>query len=419
MKDWLFMLFLRGEADLVDFGEDLLAEASRVGSSDRVAVVAELVPPTSTAETRRGPINAGRDELAKIGFTDGSPEEIVSFVRDSKAKNDARNRALILWDHGNGWQNVHVFNQVVTATREVNKRDAIAYEAAVARGLVPQQQRRTLFVSDLRAVLDQEHGINVVGFDACLMSMIEVAFQLRETAQFMVASQHVVPASRGWAYEALLRTVTLDPRIGPEAVVRAMVDTFAGSYNGSSDAVTLTGLRLSAEVDRAVAAIDGFSDALLEATQAYDKKPEGKDVRGEIVLARRLTQSFGNPDYIDIVSFCEQIVKRGISERLERLAGVVKTAIDRLVVRHTRSNASSLSDSHGVSIYFPEPIPRPLDDEFGAGDTRIAASYDELDFADPLYCRWAIFLDVIIKGMTVENALKVERGRKKKEDAAA
>jgi hypothetical protein len=403
MHDWLVMLFLGADDDLFQFGQTLLDEATRVGSSDRVAVVAELDPTARSEETLRGPLFKGRHEMKKVGLTSGDPRAIIDFVDISKARYEARHRVLMYWDHGNGWQNVHVYENVVTAT-DIRKQQQHGHEGTDE----PVAAEQPLFVNDLRAVLDETRNIAVVAFDACLMSMIEVAFQLRERAQFMVASQHLLPAARGWPYEALLRALALNPRMEPEELVRTMVDTFAGSYNGESDPVTLSGLRLSAEVDRAVAAIDSFSLALLDAIHSGDHDDRGdrddQTVRGEIVYARLLTQSFGNPDYIDIVSFCEQVQKRlPHLPQLNRSAELVKAAIARLVVRHTRSNSASIAHANGVSIYFPHV--------FGAegrprhSQSEIAKSYAKLDFANPLYCRWSIFLKVILKGISVHEAL--------------
>lgn len=411
MKDWLVMLFLGGDRDLLPFGQMLLDEAALVGSSDRVAVVAEIEPTTADEQPRRGPIRTGEIGVQKIGGTKTKtkpktrPEMIVEFVDDSKAKPEceARNRALILWDHGNGWQNVHVFEKVVAATEVANERD----EAQTG-------DSQPLFINDLRAVLDEKRDIAVVGFDACLMSMIEIAFQLRDRAQFMVASQHLQPAARGWPYEALLRALTLNPRMEPEELVRTMVDTYAGSYNGAGDAVTLSGLRLSAEVDRAVAAIDSFASALLDAIHDSDHNSNGS-LRGDVVMARRHSQAFGNPDYIDIVSFCEQ-VQKWLPETLEakpqidRAADLVKRAIARFVVRHTRSNSASVAHANGVSIYFPNTF-------FGA---TVAKEYAKLDFADLLYCRWWMFLKVIVEGLDTHKAKEqAEDLKKEKADAKA
>ena len=385
MNDWLMMLYLGADDDLLPFGKDLLDEVGRVGSTDRVEIRAELNRTPADAKTLRGRIRAGQthDELQNIGIANGGVESIIDFVDDAREQCESLNRALILWDHGNGWQNVHVFDFVATAIDEVRKHRQLTQFRLQP---VPPDDLR---VNDLRAVLDEKRGIAVVGFDSCLMSMIEVAFQLRDTAKFMVASQHVVPAGRGWPYEAFLRALVLDPRMHPEALVRAIVDTFAGSYNGSKDAVTLTGLRLSTEVDRAVSAVDSLSRALLTAISKGDRN--GTDVRGEIVYARRHTQSFGNQDYIDLLSLCDQLLERLRDDQLSRAVDLVRIAMSRLIVRHNRSSARSLANANGVSIYFPQP----------AEGVTVAPSYQALDFANPLYCRWSVFLKVLVEGAAV------------------
>jgi len=381
MNDWLIMVFLGGGNDLTPFAQNLLDEAMRVESSDRVAVVAELHPQLTTEQTLRGRIFKGKNEMRPIGVRNDDVAAIIDFVDDSMEMYKARHRTLVLWDHGNGWQNVDVFEEVVDAT-EIRRQQ-----------LGTTGQSPNLLVKDLRELLDETRDIAVVAFDACLMSMIEVAFQLRDRAQFMVASQHLLPAERGWPYEALLRTMTSNPRMEPEELTRATIDTFSGSYNGSDDAVTLTGLRLSAEVDRAVAAIDSLSAALLEAIHASDHA--NGTVRDEVIDARLHAQSFGNPEYIDIVSFCDEIRKR--LPRLSRSTDLVRTAIARLVVRHTRSSSAIVSRANGVSIYFPNVVP----------EATIVESYADLDFANPFYCRWAGFLKVIVEGMNVHAVEKM------------
>jgi hypothetical protein len=375
MKDWLVMLYLGGENDLFRFGEKLIDEAARAGSSERVAIVAEVEPERQGQQIVRGPIVRGRHRASGINLKLGRQartKTIIEFADDSQARYPARHRALVLWDHGNGWQTGHVFENVVSENVEA----------------FPDSER--LFVNELREVLDEKRRIAIVGFDACLMSMIEIAFQLRDTAQFMVGSQHLVPAAHGWPYEALLRTLTSHSRMEPEELVRTMVDTFAGSYNGASEAVTLTALRLSTEVDRAVSAIDAFSQELLRVIHESDHI-DG-DARGEIVFARQHAQSFGNPDYIDLVSFCSQIEKRLPDEKLRQKAALVRDAIGRMVVRHTRSGANSIREANGVSIYFPT-LHR---------EAHVAQSYAKLDFAKPEHCRWSTFLTTIVEGVEAD-----------------
>jgi len=88
--DWLVMLFLGGGNDLFKFGEDLLVETQRVGSTDRVAVVAEHDPTEPGEPTVRGQILNGQWEKESIGLTAGDPQTILDFIKYSKRRFPAR-----------------------------------------------------------------------------------------------------------------------------------------------------------------------------------------------------------------------------------------------------------------------------------------------------------------------------------------
>jgi hypothetical protein len=238
-----------------------------------------------------------------------------------------------------------------------------------------------LFISGLRNVLIALRNIDVVGFDACLMAMIEIAYELRNTATFMVASQSVLPAARNWPYQAFLREVTTFPAMEPEEFVQTLLSTFAGSYNAATEAVTMSILRLSSEVERTVKAIDSFAGVLIEAA-------EDKDLKDAIGFARRYTQSFGNADYIDLVSFCDQVKKRLPDvQSLNRAADQVKEAVSRLVFRHFQSGAASVANANGISIYYPT--------------SQFVESYEQLTFANSQICRWSNFIKLMVSSKAV------------------
>lgn len=356
--DWLAMLFLGGDNDLFRFGQDLLTEAQRVGSSDRVAVVAQHDPTDPHAVTYRGQLFPRRWEREPIGRTAAGPTTIVDFIAYAKSRFSAKKRMLILWDHGNGWQNVHVFESVMAAT------DRLALQ-------------------DIFDVVDQQRGIGVLCFDSCLMAMIEIAYQLRDRVEYIVASENVVPADSGWPYDAILRTLTMRPQITTVEVVRAIVDGFSGSYNGSDQPVTLSALCVS-HVNRTVGAIDRLSRELIAACTAGKKQ--------KVLIARRYAQSFGNPDYIDIVSFCNELQRQFPATTIEKTAMEVKDEIDRLVVGVTRGSAPSISGAHGVSVYFPD---RPM-----------SSLYEKLDFAKASVCMWATFLAMVTPKLKAPQPMK-------------
>ena len=344
--DWLAMIFLGGDNDLFQFGRDLLTEAQRVGSTSRVAVVAQHDPTDPDQPTLRGPILRGRWNWENIGRTDGDAKAIVDFVRYAKKEFEAEKKLLIMWDHGNGWQNVHAFQHV----------------AALPAPLPIEDVGKAV----------QDSGISVLCFDACLMAMIEVAYQLRDRVQYIVASENVVPADSGWPYDTILRMLTVRPEIEPEQVVCALVDGFSGAYNGSDEPITLSALKLE-HVGEAVQAIDHLSRQLIAACQ--------NGIKQNVRKARRYSQSFGNPDYIDLVSFCEELELQLPCTPIAAAAESVRKAVAKLVIRVTRGSARSISGAHGVSIYFPD---RPLSPE-----------YQKLDFANAGTCMWANFLAML------------------------
>src|SRR5688500_15402697 len=151
-----------------------------------------------------------------------------------------------------------------------------------------------------------------------------------------------------------------------------MVHGFGGSYNGSNQPVTLTAFDVR-EVDEAVAAIDRLSRELIATCMT--------EQRSKILLARQYAQSFGNPDYIDIVSFCEELQRLMPDTRVAASTYRVIDAIHTLVLAFTRSGAPSISRANGVSIYFPG---RPM-----------SPQYATLDFAQPDKCMWASFIQMV------------------------
>jgi hypothetical protein len=365
-SDWLVMLYLAGDNDLNRFARTLIAEAQRVSSTDRVTVVAEHDPVQQEDVTFRGRFSGGRWNSFPIGRTDGSPREIVRFIRWAKREYPARQRVFIQFDHGNGWQNVHAFEQVTQASQELRIRSVI------------------------RQALTEE-PTDVLCFDSCLMAMIEIVYELR-MVKYIVASQNVVPADLGWPYDAILRSLTLRPDVTPEVVATAMVHGFGGSFNGSNHPVTLSAFDVR-EVEVVVVAIDRLSRELIAACVSGQ--------RSKVLLARQYAQSFGNPDYIDVVSFCEELQRLMPDTRVAASTYPIIDAMRSFILAFTRSGAPSISRANGVSIYFPS---RPM-----------SSQYDTLEFARPDTCMWASFLRMVVPQLAAPVVITREDLRRRNE----
>jgi len=353
--DWLVMLFLGGGNDLFKFGENLLAEAKRAESTDRVKVVAEQDPTKRGAQTLRGQIANGQWLQTPIGTTPGDPNTILEFVQNSNSEFSAQKKMLVLWDHGNGWQTTHVFGPIVAGSTAASAAHATAAQS-------------------IEAIFDDgQSGINLLCFDSCLMAMIEIVYQLRGKVEYIVASEHVVPADTGWPYTTILSTLAMRPHITPAQAACAIVDGFSGSYNNFDQAVTLSALEVN-KVKDAVDAISRLACLLIAACV------DGQDQK--VMLARRYAQSFGNPDYIDIISFCDELQKQSLNDAVDTAAAQVKEQVAAMILAATRGSALSVSRAHGLSIYFPE---RPM-----------SSLYAKLDFAKPENCMWATFIAMMV-----------------------
>lgn len=364
--EWLVMLFLAGDNDIFKFGTILLDEAKRVGSSSAVAVVAEQDPTNPRDQTMRGPLQGGMWNSQPIGVTPGDPKTIKDFVNDSHKTFPANKRMLVLWDHGNGWQNIHVFGPVTQAT----------------------DKRR---LADVFETIGEEPKIDVLCFDSCLMAMIEIAYELRGRVEYIVASENIVPADTGWPYTSILGALTMRPQITPAQVVCAIVDGFSGSYNDSEQQpVTLSALKLE-NVDYAVQAIDALARQLLATCI--------NGGRQQVMFARRYAQSFGNPDYVDIISFCDELLRQELSEDIHAAAMNVRAKVGDLILAPVRGSTPSVNAAHGISIYFPD---RPM-----------SMLYKDLEFAKPANCMWSTFISMMAPPLIAPSPLEHHRQGKR------
>src|SRR5438552_3603438 len=143
-----------------------------------------------------------------------------------------RASALILWNHGSGF---YVPPEMHAKPGAAPRRELVSratprlhrtlFHTTRERLLQLDPQRRGIAYDDrsgdcldnqeLKRVLGTAHQllgrkVDVVGMDACLMTMLEVAYQIRDHAQVLVGSEEVEPGA-GWPYDAVLRDLSARP----------------------------------------------------------------------------------------------------------------------------------------------------------------------------------------------------------------
>src|SRR5207245_3861855 len=129
---------------------------------------------------------------------------------------------------------------------------------------------------------------DVLGFDACLMNMLEIAYQLRATTDFIVGSEEVEPGN-GWPYDRVLGALKANLAQTPRALGETAVKEYIASYK--SDSVTQSLLQMN-RVDAAARAVDALAGALIPTiAQSAEFVAVSK--------ALNATQRFEMPDDVD------------------------------------------------------------------------------------------------------------------------
>ncbi len=358
-----------------------LNEAERIGSTDRVNVVAQIdrfrggfSGDGNWDETRRYYITRDQDlnrlasqvlESGEANMADGNA--LVDFVTWGVQNYPADKYVLILSDHGMGWPG---------GWSDPDPGGAAPRNIPLARALGDELYLMEL--DDALAKIQQTTGMakfELIGMDACLMAHLEVFNALEPYSRYAVASQETEPAL-GWAYTAFLSALTANPDMGGADLARAIVATYiqddqrivddqarAELYGRSSfldqlggpsaaDAagqmeqdVTLTAVDL-AQVPALNTALNNFAFAM--------QQVEPRSMAKARQYAQSYTSIFGAsvpPSYIDLGHFAALTKQVSQGGALAQAADGMLVAIQQAVV--AEKHGDKKPGSTGISIYFP------------------------------------------------------------------
>ncbi len=348
--DWTILVYLAADCDLEEDALEDLVELTEAASSDRIRVVVELDRAEEDDEegysgedaagldafdgAKRLLVRAGRvEELEDLGEVDtGDPATLASFVGWGLAKFPARRRALVLWDHGEGW----------TGFGGDDSHDGDSLElpeiaAALSRGLASARVDR----------------LDLIGFDCCLMGNLETMAAVAPYARWFVGSEELAPG-QGWDYLGALEALASLPGQRTEDFASTICDRYLAWFRDHDDPTlqreALTATLSVVDLDRirpVTAALDDAAGALL-ARLARD----GRAAWIPIARARRDAEEYGRSedgdtyqhDLLDLVRALED-------ERALEPARALRAAIEDAV--HHRVAGAYRPASSGISLWFP------------------------------------------------------------------
>ncbi len=339
--DWTIAVYLDGDNDLEAYALQDLGELAAVGSTERVRVVvlADLTGPKSTrrGEVAKGTAGSAWESLAEMPEADmGSPATVTAFIRYARESFPSTHLALILWDHGNGW----------LPGADPSATDADARDGKAVRAVCQDSTQGTvLSVADVReGILAAGAPVDILGFDACLMGMIEIAHEMAACADIMVASEKTVPLE-GWNYRLALDAFGAAPDAAPRQAAALFVDAYRREYLGDEP--------LAAFDLGALGACVGAFAASLE----HVLPPAGDAALRNVVEACMESAAFDTLGYWDFGLFLEALAARTDEQAWREdldtaLAGYYEARIG--LAEEVWPPAT------GLTIYIPPPGTAPL-----------------------------------------------------------
>lgn len=248
------------------------------------------------------------------------PLELCEFVEWGLDNYEAEHYALIIGCHGDGIAGLHINDESHNVLTMTELGDALAQIMAY----------------------NNDTPLDLLGFDACLMAMIEVDYEIADYVDYIVSSEETL---LGWNHENILTDLVNYPTMSPEALAGMIVDEYQSEFS------TETNLTLSAKNCSKVAgladAVDAFAQVLTGCTDTeYDNIADA----GESVDY----YDTENYVYVDLYHLAD-LIRQGTSDPdvIDAADGVLLNGVTGTVLSNWHTTDPWHMNAHGISIYFP------------------------------------------------------------------
>jgi len=377
---WVFMVYMDGDNNLEGAAISDFNEMEMAGSTVQVAIVVmfDRIPGYDSSngnwtDTRiylvkhdTDPHKINSELLADLGELDmGDPHTLVYFVNFTVHHFPADHYALVLWDHGNAWKRAR--------TGGINVK-GVCWDETNGWDYLTEQE----LIEAMKNITEFTH-IDLIGFDVCLLGMVEVAYDLAPYAKVFVASQEYEPLD-GWYYTPFLQALDADPNMTPQQLGAEIVKAYKLYYTKISpdSTVTLAAIDLKEFVSDFIPKLNYAS--LLMTYNVFFKP----NLSYKIKAIRDQTEFTGDGEYVDVYDLLYRLnfTNFWMSDYDPRpLISQALAAYNKSVIAYYAG--SMHPHAHGLSIYFPPDV-----------DTYLKYRYwyfEQTNFANDLF--WSLFLD--------------------------
>lgn len=202
-------------------------------------------------------------------------------------------------------------------------------------------------LNDARSYIKRSRKkFDLLGFDSCLMSMLEVAYEFRDIADVMVGSEGNIPSS-GWNYREIVETIPKNGKLEAGQLAENIVNTYSGynrDYAIGGRALDISACDLT-KIQPFVDSVNRLAEILLEILEIDTGDPTTKKSQSQmanfvvkqlyvdaILLAHYESQLYLHDQAVDILDFVENLLRQSAKRYFESI----------LIHNPANTNAASL-----------------------------------------------------------------------------
>lgn len=345
LAEWTFMVFMNGDNNLYQYAASDFKEMQKMTNSDDINVIV-LYDDYGRNNTKLYRVKPGGKELLDSGseIFSGSEADMGDWetLRDfgiwSVKNYPAKRYALIMWNHGGGWKDGEAASPLFKdfSNDEYGNYNGIYLSTGdYAKALAP-------------IVAQAGQKLDILGFDACLMAMYEVAAASAPYGHVLVASEETEPAN-GWSYDYFLPLLSKTPTMDAVTFAMHIVD---GYYEKSEDNATLSVTDLTS-MDALNDKLDAFADALINANAISIIK----SIRSKLM-------ALAVEEHVDLRQFVQSVASTSaLSSSVTVAANALDAQLDETILYERAHNYYDTyyrqyfyydTNTFGMAIYFPE-----------------------------------------------------------------
>lgn len=285
---------------------------------------------TSIVSRRLDCPELGLSAAAETELDMSDPAVLGHLISYAKRVYPAEQYGLLIWGHGTGWRGGGEPEQT-----KPEPLKAVAFDDTTSH---------YMSLPSLKEAVAGK-GLTLIGFDTCFAALLEVAFQVRYDAKWLVGSEGVIPAG-GWDYTALFTSFLQNSVHSADGFCASVIQQFSARYGGVNGAA-ISQINL-AETDGLFTSFETFAGTLARNITDAAGQNAARNAVLTTVESHYFT-SFPSDLYADIYDFSEKMIAIRTSvtadpaeqNAIESAGGDLRDALKRAIPRSWAKNGTN------------------------------------------------------------------------------